>query len=81
MDEIQKEINKVDNLITKTNEKLKTFENDKDKENNIFLLYDEIYKINGLNNCKNKNNLIGIKDNANKTPIFEYQNKLCLFLI
>ena len=73
IDEIQKEINKVDNLIKKTNEKLKLFEN-KTKENNIFLLYEEIYKINGINNCKNKTKLIGIKDNTNKSPIFEYQN-------
>jgi hypothetical protein len=69
---IQKEINFVEGLIQKTNEKLKVYENS--NENNNFLLYEDICDMNGIN--KNNNSyLIGIKNNNNDNGLkFEFQN-------
>lgn len=69
---IQKEINFVESLIQKTNEKLKVYENS--NENNNFLLYEDICDMNGIN--KNNNSyLIGIKNNNNDNGLkFEFQN-------
>ena len=69
---IQKEINFIDDLIKKTNERLKAFENSKDN-NNKYLIYEDICELNGLNKDNNYH-LIGIKNGNNNKLKFEFQN-------
>ena len=68
---IQKEIDFVDNLIKKTDEKLKVFENSKEK--NKFLVYEDICELNKVNNHDNFH-LIGIINNNNNSIKLEFQN-------
>ncbi len=70
---IQKEINFVESLIKKTNEKLKLFENYNDKKNK-YLIYEDICELNGIKSNKNSH-LIGIKNNNSNAKLkFEFQN-------
>lgn len=72
INEIQKEINLVDSLIKKTNEKLKIYEN---SETGNFLLYEDLCELNGISK-DNNSHLIGIKNrnNNNNELKFEFQN-------